>query len=118
MSTQFEDLIVLQKAEQLTDGVWQVVVQWDDFAKDVLGRQLVRASDSIGANIAEAFGRYNYGAKIHFLYYARGSLYETKYWLNRGVIRVLLTREWVESQTAQLTEVSRLVNAYVASPPS
>ena len=58
MSTTFEDLRVLKTAEEIADAIWKQVVQWDEFAKDVVGKQMARAADSIGANIAESFGRY------------------------------------------------------------
>jgi len=54
----FEDLSVLQAAEAVADGIWRQVVRWDPFAREVAGGQLARAVDSIGANIAEAFGRF------------------------------------------------------------
>ncbi len=75
----FEDLQVLKAAEAIADSIWKRVVGWDDFAKDVLGKQITRSADSIGANIAESVGRYNFGEKLQFLYYSRGSLFETKY---------------------------------------
>ena len=70
MAMKFEELRVLQSAEVIADGIWQQVIQWDPLARDVVGKQLARASDSIGANIAEAFGRFHYGEKLQFLYYA------------------------------------------------
>ncbi len=93
MGTAFEDLRVLQSAEEVADGIWGQVVEWKSFAKDVVGGQLARAADSIGANIAESFGRFHYGEKLQFLYYARGSLFETKYWLNRALKRKLMMPE-------------------------
>jgi four helix bundle protein len=48
----FEQLRVYQAAEKLADEVWDIVVGWNYFAKDTVGKQLVRAADSIGANIA------------------------------------------------------------------
>src|SRR5690349_14889612 len=91
MATALEELRVLQLAESVADAVWKQILLWDTFARDVVGSQLARAADSIGANIAEAFGRFNYGEKVQFLYYARGSLFETKYWLNRAKTRDLIS---------------------------
>lgn len=79
MSTQLEDLKILQNAENIADAIWKRVMKWEKFAKDVVGKQIIRAVDSIGANIAESYGRFNYGEKLQFLYYSRGSLFETKY---------------------------------------
>ena len=75
MATKFEDLRILQAAEEIADGVWKQVTEWDDFDRDVVGKQMARAADSIGAYIAESYGRYHYGEKLQFLYYARGSLF-------------------------------------------
>ena len=46
--TNFEKLQVYQLSEKLADGVWDIVVTWDAFAKDTVGKQIVRAADSIG----------------------------------------------------------------------
>jgi four helix bundle protein len=52
----FENLRIYQLSERLADRVWESVSLWDGFAKDTVGKQLVRAADSIGANIAEGSG--------------------------------------------------------------
>jgi four helix bundle protein len=50
--TAFENLHIYQLAEELSDLAWQTVQNWGFFEKDTIGKQLVRAADSIGANIA------------------------------------------------------------------
>ena len=50
--TGFENLRVYNLAEEIADQVWEVVLRWDHFAKDTVGKQLVRSADSIGANLA------------------------------------------------------------------
>ena len=115
MATELEDLKILQAAERTADEVWKRVTQWDEFARDVVGKQLAKSADSIGANIAESYGRFNYGEKLQFLYYARGSLFETKYWLNRARIRELMRAEEVNDYTTRLSEVARQLNIFVNS---
>lgn len=115
MSTSFEDLRVLKSAEEIADAVWRRVSNWEDFSKDVVGKQIARATDSIGANIAESFGRFNFGEKLQFLYYARGSLFETKYWLNRAKARELMPHESVQDYTTQLSHIARQLNAFAES---
>lgn len=44
-------------AEMLTDEVWGIPRRWDVLARDTVGKQLLRAANSIGANIAEGSGR-------------------------------------------------------------
>jgi four helix bundle protein len=114
MVLKFEELEVLRAAESVADGIWRRVVQWKPFARDVVGGQLAKAVDSIGANIAEAYGRFHYGEKLQFLYYARGSLFETKYWLNRAQKRNLMPSVQVQEYVAQLTDLARQLNAFAA----
>ena len=111
----FEELRVLKMAEAIADGIWQRVVRWDLFARDVVGGQLAKAADSIGANIAEAFGRFHFGEKLQFLYYSRGSLFETKYWINRALERSLMPVAQVQDYAAQLTDVARQLNSFAAA---
>lgn len=115
MSATFEDLRVLKSAEEIADSVWKVVVQWDEFAKDVVGKQISRSADSIGANIAESFGRFNFGEKLQFLYYSRGSIFETKFWLNRTRERGLMKPDKVQEYVNRLTALARQLNTFASS---
>ena len=115
MAATFENLRVLQIAEGIADTIWEQVTRWDQFARDVVGKQLARAADSMGANIAESFGRFNFGEKLQFLYYSRGSLFETKYWLNRACTRNLMTSADASSYANQLTELARQLNSFASS---
>lgn len=115
MGATFENLRVVQHAEEIADRIWGHVTKWEPFARKVVGEQLTRAADSIGANIAESFGRFHYGEKLQFLYYARGSLFETKYWLNRASKRQLLTPEQSQDYAARLTDLARQLNAFANS---
>ena len=115
MALKFEELRVLQDAEEVADGIWRQVVRWDLFAREVVGGQLARAADSVGANIAESFGRFHYGEKLQFLYYARGSLYETKYWLNRAQARDLIPSARVQDYVSRFTDLARQLNAFAAN---
>ncbi len=115
MSATFEDLRVLKIAEEVADSIWKRAVRWDKFARDVVGMQLAKAADSVGANIAESFGRFHFGEKLQFLYFARGSLFETKYWLNRVQSRGLMPPVEVQQYASQLTDLARQLNAFANS---
>lgn len=110
----FEDLQVLKVAETIADSIWKRVVRWDGFAKDVVGKQVTRSADSIGANIAESVGRYNFGEKLQFLYYSRGSLFETKYWLNRIRERNLMDSNEIQEYVDGLTALARQLNSFAS----
>lgn len=57
-----------------SNEIWKEVINWDDFAKDTVGKQFVGAADSISANIAEGFGRYSKKDKVRFYRISMGSL--------------------------------------------
>jgi four helix bundle protein len=89
-SLSLQEMSVFKLASQVSDSVWKIVAQWDWFSKKTLGDQIVRSADSIGANIAEGYGRYFFKEYILFLYYSRGSIYETIYWLEKAQKRKLI----------------------------
>ena len=85
-----EELSVFKMADELSDYIWDIVAKWDFFAKKTMGDQIVRAADSVGANITEGYGRFFFGEYLLFLYYARGSVYETGYWAGKAWKRKLI----------------------------
>jgi four helix bundle protein len=87
----FEDLEVYRLAEALANEVWNMVISWEQFAKDTVGKQIVRSADSVCANIAEGRGRGSLKDNQRFIRIARGSLYETTSWLRLAYRRKLLT---------------------------
>lgn len=111
----FENLAVYQLAEKLADDLWNIVCNWDHFAKVTVGKQLVRSADSIGANIAEGTGRQSFQDNKRFVRIARGSLYETKHWLRRAYMRKLLSDGEVASLKRILDELAPRLNAYLNS---
>ncbi len=94
--TSFENLQVYNLGEKLADEVWTVVTGWEHFAKSTVGSQMVRAADSVGANIAEGSGRGSFQDNRRFVKMARGSLNETKHWLRRAFRRGQLSPEEVK----------------------
>ncbi len=111
----FEDLRVYQMAEQLSDEIWDVVSAWDSFSKDTVGKQLVRAADSVGANIAEGAGRGSYQDNRRFIRIARGSLYETRHFLRRAHKRNLLATAQTDFIKPLVAELTPTLNAYLNS---
>jgi four helix bundle protein len=113
--TNFENLRVYQMAEKLADVVWDVVTAWSILARDSVGKQLIRAADSIGANIAEGTGRGSFPDNRRFVRVARGSLYETRHWLRRAYKRKLLTEDQIKTLKPLVENLSPMLNAYLGS---
>ena len=84
------DINVYKLAFNLSNYVWNLVVKWDYFAKDTIGKQFIKAVDSISANIAEGFGRYSKRDKINFYRYSYGSIKESLDWNEKSIKRQLL----------------------------
>jgi four helix bundle protein len=113
--TNFENLQIYQLSEKLSDDLWNIVVRWDALARDTIGKQLIRAADSIGANIAEGSGRGTNPELRRFLRVARGSLYETQHWLRRAYRRKLLNQKQIDNLLPLIMELGPKLNAYLRS---
>jgi four helix bundle protein len=110
--TNFEKLRVYRISEHLADQIWDIVARWDYLAKDTIGKQIIRAADSIGANIAEGTGRGTVVDTRRFIRMARGSLYETQHWLRRAYRRGLLGEAQVALLKPLIGELAPKLNAY------
>jgi len=113
MSNRIEDLEIYVLSELFANEVWQLVIKWDYFAKDTIGKQFVRSADSIGANIAEGFGRFHYKENKNFCYFSRGSIIETKSWLKKAKDRELIPDEQYNSLLQKLELIHIKLNAYI-----
>ena len=113
MEYTLEKLEVYNLAESFSDEIWNIVVQWKIFLRDTIGKQIVRSADSISSNIAEGYGRYYYKESKQFYFYSRGSIQETKSWLNKCNRRKVIE----ESKCKDLLQKPELIliklNAYI-----
>lgn len=113
--TNFENLRVYKLAEELADEIWKIVTRWNYFERDTVGKQLVRAADSVGANIAEGVGRGHIVDNRRFVRIARGSVNEKKHWLRRAHRRNLLTESQTQVLKPIMEELAPTLNAYLNS---
>jgi four helix bundle protein len=104
---------IIDQANQIGDSIWEEVILWNYFNKDTIGKQMVRAADSISANLSEAYGRYSYADRKRFAYYARGSLCETINWLQISSRRGLLNTEKGSKLQEELDILSYRINTYI-----
>jgi four helix bundle protein len=113
MSNKIEEIEIYNLSENFADKIWFLVIRWDFFSKDTVGKQIVRSSDSIGANIAEGFGRYHFKENKNFCYFSRGSIIETKSWLRKARTRALITEDEYSSLITELETIHLKLNIYI-----
>ena len=107
------DVTAYKKAFKLSNFVWQIVIHWNLFERDTIGKQFVRAVDSISANIAEGFGRYGKKDKIKFYRYAMGSLKEALDWNEKAKIRNLISQNDYLKIFNVLNELPKDINTLI-----
>lgn len=115
MKAAFERLKIYQLSERLADAIWTMAEGWPSFAKNTVGQQIVRSADSIGANIAEGYGRGTPADNRRYVRIARGSLNETQHWLRRAYKRNLVSEAQVAELKPLIDELGPRLNAYLKS---
>jgi four helix bundle protein len=108
-----EELEVYQLSMKVADNIWDITSKRNYFCKDTIGKQIVRAADSISANLSEGFGRYHFKENKNFCYYSRGSLYETKTWIAKAHNRALISNENYDFLNKELNKISIKLNNYI-----
>lgn len=88
-----ENLKTYKLARKLGDIAWKIFNTLDFEGKRLFGYQFIEATESIAANIAEGYGRFHYLDKVKFYYNSRGSLLESRHWLEVIIKRKKLTDE-------------------------
>lgn len=110
---ELKDISAYNTAFDLANYVYDIVIKWDYFAKDTVGRQLVKAVDSISTNIAEGFGRYFKKDKINFYRYSYGSIAESLDWIEKANKRGLLKEEEISYIAGELKRLPKDINSLI-----
>lgn len=113
MIQSLEDFRTYNLAMALGEAVWTIVSEWNYFEKDTVGKQLVKAADSIAANLSEGLGRYHSKEMKNFSYYSRGSLFETKTWLTKAGNRKLIAESEAKKLHADIEVIGKMINSYI-----
>ena len=113
---ELKDLNVYKSSCGLCIIAWKIYNNLDWNTKKIIGIQFIRAVDSIGANIAEGYGRYHYLDKIRFYYNSRGSLFEARHWINIIIERKLIyDSKLIQEFNKLLDEINLLLNGLIKS---
>lgn len=106
----FKDLVIYQKARTLTKSVFEITKTFPKEETYSLTDQIRRSSRSIGAQIAEAWGKRRY--EKHFiskLTDADAEQLETQHWIIIAQDCEYLTREQFETINQNLSEIGRML---------
>ena len=115
MNKSINDLEIYREAMRIGEVIWDLVADWPFSAKDTMGRQVVRAADSIAANLAEGYGRYHLKENQKFCYYSRSSAQETQTWIEKSVRRNLIPDDAARDLYSDLDTFMKRLNAYIRS---
>ena len=114
----YKDLLVWQKSLEFANAVIDLTEKLDTDRKHYrLGEQLEAAATSVPMNIAEGKGRFSRKEFKHFLFIARGSLYETM-----TLLDIFQLRRWIQVSSYlllehQSDEIARMLNGLIHSLP-
>ena len=113
MGDSYKDLIVWQRAIQMSVAIYKLTVGFPKEETYGLSSQLRRAGVSVPSNIAEGYGRTSTGEYKHSLGIARGSLLEVQ-------TQLVITRELgfgnpeaLQQGEGLSEEVGRLIAAFL-----
>ncbi|MEK9147256.1 MAG: four helix bundle protein [Patescibacteria group bacterium] len=107
------DITAYKIAFHLSNYVWDRVILWNQFAKDTVGKQFVKAVDSISANVAEGFGRYTKKDKVNFYRYSYGSIKESLDWNEKVKLRKLVSMQEYKYIFEELNKLPRELNSLI-----
>lgn len=108
-----EESEIFRLFEECADQVWLWSASWDGFSKGTIGRQFVRAMDSVNANLVEGDGRYSDAEAIQFFRIARASAREAKLWAIRAGKRSLIPEDAVTEFLLNLTSATKQLNLLI-----
>ena len=110
----FETLQVWKEARELRKEISGLARTFPTNEQYRLTDQMIRASRSVTANIAEGHGRYHSQENIQFCRQSRGSLYELLDHLTVGLDEDYISEQLFESLRTKILAVVKILNGYVS----
>ena len=110
----FRDLVVYQKAKAVSRIIFELSKTFPKEETYSLTDQIRRSSRSIGAQIAEAWGKRRY--KKHFVSKLTDSdseQLETQHWVGDAADCKYITRDQEKDLTERLSEIGRMLNSMI-----
>jgi four helix bundle protein len=115
MGQSFKDLVVWQRAIELTLALYKLTAGFPDSERFGLTNQMRRAALSVASNIAEGYGRSTKGEYVLFPGHARGSCWEIETQIIMSKALCLGTATDLASAEKLCGDVGRLLGALMNS---
>jgi four helix bundle protein len=113
---ELKNLEVYQLSRSLSSIAWKIFCRLNYEDKNHIGDQFLRAVDSIGANIAEGYGRYHYLDKVRFYYNSRGSHFEAfTHWLELMAEREKISQVEFKSISETAVKLQIKLNNFITT---
>lgn len=110
---EYTNLDVWIETRKLTNHVYNLTKKYPKDEIFGLTNQMRRSAISIPSNIAEGCGRNTSKETIHFLFIARGSLYELETQLFLSLDQNYINNEEIETVLLQITVCKKLLNGFI-----
>ncbi len=110
----YRRLEIYEDAERFADAVWEMVFTWNSFARETMGKQLVRSAASIPNNLSEGSGRGSTPEMLRFSRIARGSLCETQNGVQPAGKRNLINPDHAAKLHASAERLLKRTNAFIS----
>ncbi|MEP3386799.1 MAG: four helix bundle protein [Reichenbachiella sp.] len=111
---QLEDLEVWKKSREFRNKVSALCKSFPSDEKYKLIDQMIRASRSITANIAEGYGRFHFQENIQYCRQARGSITEMYDHLTVALDEGYISQEQFNDYDTEVKFLLKLINGYIA----
>ena len=109
----FRDLEVWQRCKDIRKKIWNICKDFPSEEKYKLSDQMIRASRSATANIAEGYGRFHYQENIQFCRQSRGSLYELIDHIDVAVECEYMNDNHAENLIEDIKIAIKVLNGYI-----
>jgi four helix bundle protein len=110
-----KELEVWKKSHELVLRIYQLISKFPNSERYALSDQLKRAACSVPANIVEGHSRKTSKEFIQYLYQARGSLEEVRYFLLLSKDLNYLTDETFNELEDHSQTISKMLNSLISS---
>ncbi|MEP7264682.1 MAG: four helix bundle protein [Bacteroidota bacterium] len=111
----YRDLLVWQKAIQISVEVYKITKMFPSEELFGLTNQIRRASNSISLNIAEGYGRHTTKSYVNYLVTSRATLYEVESGMFLAKELELTTESAIQKLKVLLEEESKMLASLIKS---